>query len=306
MNQRVCGKFGAWVIVVFAGAMFASGCGVDARIMGPPGALSDREARDLAKSALDEGRRLRSVGDEDAALDLYERRARETLQGLRPRGDARMALDRALRDAGRSGGRERALAILEGGLEDAILSTRFSLSASASLPEGFPEPSPPGRVRVKSYPSVRMVICKDGQSANAMFRPLFGHIKRNDIPMTAPVSMGYSGAPVDAPALETMAFCYPTSSTGNAGPDGSLDVVDAPPMTVVSLGVRGTYTPEHFAEGLEVLREWLAEHADLYAADGPPRLLAYHSPMVLWFRRYGEVQVPVREVRSVAGSRVGP
>jgi hypothetical protein len=53
-----------------------------------------------------------------------------------------------------------------------------------------------GTVVIKEYPSYRMArfAAREGQSANQdqMFGPLFKHIKRNDIAMTAPVQISSS------------------------------------------------------------------------------------------------------------------
>ena len=69
----------------------------------------------------------------------------------------------------------------------------------AELPDGFPDPGPAGKVIVKEYPAYRLArfAALQGQPAsqNGMFWPLFQHIKRNDIAMTAPVEMGLRGQP---------------------------------------------------------------------------------------------------------------
>ncbi|MHC4934087.1 MAG: hypothetical protein ACYTGV_18085, partial [Planctomycetota bacterium] len=65
----------------------------------------------------------------------------------------------------------------------------------AGLPEAFPEPSRPGEVLVKFYPSVRgAFVHADGSfsdSVSRAFWPLFRHIGAAEVPMTAPVVAAY-------------------------------------------------------------------------------------------------------------------
>lgn len=58
----------------------------------------------------------------------------------------------------------------------------------AKLPKDFPPPGPVGQIIVKDYPAYRLARVRSGKEGvsggpNAMFNPLFNHIKRNDIPM---------------------------------------------------------------------------------------------------------------------------
>lgn len=195
----------------------------------------------------------------------------------------------------------------------------------APLPEGWPTLTPVGEVEVKDYPATRAAIVTqnpqsdteatetaDTQTAtdqsaptdtpkdgtDSMFMTLFNHIKSHEIAMTAPVDMGYREAdptqPDAAPEQVSMAFLYRHTDQGTAGPDGEVTVTDAPARTYASIGVRGKYTDERFAEHLKTLDAWLVEHADTWTPDGPPRYLGYNSPFIPGFIRYGEVQRPVK------------
>ena len=173
----------------------------------------------------------------------------------------------------------------------------------AKLPLGFPPPSPTGQVVVKDYPAYRLARIRAldvGRSAgpNTMFGPLFNHIKRNDIAMTAPVEMTYPGATpvVSEKRAESMAFLYRDPSLGAAGPDEAdprVVVEDVPAMTVLSVAVRGGYTEANFTSGLDKLQAWLEANPGQVHAVGPPRYLAYNSPFVPGFLKVGEVQLPV-------------
>lgn len=176
------------------------------------------------------------------------------------------------------------------------------LFREARLPKGFPPPGPIGQVIVKDYPGARAAVVRSadlGKPADEgnMFRPLFNHIKRNGIAMSAPVEMSWSlpaeeGA--DAKPV-SMAFFYGEPDIGRPGSDGSVEVLDTHPLKVLSVGVRGSYSSKHVKAGLDQLRTWLAENPGRYNVSGPPRYLGYNSPFVPWFLRYGEVQLPITD-----------
>jgi hypothetical protein len=126
---------------------------------------------------------------------------------------------------------------------------------------------------------------------------LFRHIERNEIAMTAPVEMEMAVDDRGRAEADTtsMAFLYGSPETGAAGPDPAdpeVVVEDVPELTVVSLGIRGSYREERFAEFTGKLDAWLAEHPEWVAA-GPPRTLAYNSPFVPGLLKYAEVQLPI-------------
>ena len=178
---------------------------------------------------------------------------------------------------------------------------KLFMIGEARLPEGFPPPGPVDEVIIKQYPKSRAATVQ-AQAAqggeNSMFRSLFKHIKANNIAMSTPVDMTWSDpGDADNAARETaMAFIYSDPTLGKPGPDGIVQVVDLPAQTVLSIGVRGSYSQENFAEGLKKLKSYLAKHADEYRIAGPPRFLAYNSPFVPWFLKLGEVQLPVAAV----------
>jgi hypothetical protein len=180
----------------------------------------------------------------------------------------------------------------------------------AKLPQDFPPPGPVGQVVIKDYPAYRLARFNATQAGRSgspddMFMPLFNHIKRNDIAMTAPVEIEYaaSSEPIDTGTRRqeqqratSMAFMYAAPGLGTAGPDPAdkrVVVEDVPAMTVLSIGVRGAYTEKNFASALAKLDGWLAENPERFHVVGPPRYLAYNSPFVPWFLRFGEVQLPV-------------
>lgn len=170
---------------------------------------------------------------------------------------------------------------------------------SAPLPEGWPELTPVGEVRVRAYPVYRAATVEqaelDGDGMRPMFMELFNHIKRNDIAMTAPVEMEYRAGDGRGSQMASMAFLYRSPTLGAAGEDGEVRVEDLPAASFASVGMRGAYKASRYERGLEMLDEW-AGSQDEWRVVGPARYLGYNSPFVLPFLRYGEVQVPVEWV----------
>ena len=176
--------------------------------------------------------------------------------------------------------------------------------SEAKLPVGFPGPGPVGEVITKTYPAHRLARVRSGdRGSDGSFMKLFRHIERNEIAMTAPVEMEMAVADGGgaAPRTESMAFLYGSAETGTPGPDPAdpnVVVEDVPETTVVSLGVRGSYREERFADFTAKLEAWLRTHPEWVAA-GPPRTLAYNSPFVPGVLKYAEVQIPITKAPPV-------
>jgi hypothetical protein len=177
-----------------------------------------------------------------------------------------------------------------------------------NLPQGYPAPTPPGMIDLKSYPMVRRAEFRgeggSRSSANGGFWPLFMHIQRRDIAMTSPVEMDYSGMQIPeaevgegsqnfSPRSWTMSFLYRTQELGPTGEDGRVVVVDAPPVTVLSVGMTGSPSRSVVQDGTAKLREFLAGQTTWEAA-GDLRGLFYNGPDVPESRKWAEIQVPVR------------
>lgn len=187
---------------------------------------------------------------------------------------------------------------------------RFGRSrVDTALPEGYPAPTPPGSIDLKRYPSVRRAEVSGTMNADwgmsLGFWPLFQHIKKNEIAMTAPVEMDYRDwQPEDGdtrPSGWTMSFLYRTADLGPTGTDGRVRVIDTEPLTVISIGLRGPYGLRTIEAGLERLQDWLAGQEEWEAA-GDPRSFYYNDPSVPNDRKWAEAQIPVRKRTAEPGS----
>ncbi len=177
------------------------------------------------------------------------------------------------------------------------------------LPAGYPEPTPPGSIDLKRYPTVRRAeyvsSAAPGMGMNMGFFPLFNHIKRNDIAMTSPVEMDYrdtfdpeTGKQSPKESMSwTMSFLYRTAELAPAGKDKkdkNVLVTDRPEMTVLSIGMNGPYGTGVVEKGLTLLHGWLKDHPE-YEVAGEPRAFHYNGPYIANRNKWSEVQLPVRK-----------
>ena len=181
------------------------------------------------------------------------------------------------------------------------------VATDTKLPVGYPAPTPPGAIELKHYPSIRRAEFTSDQAAGLMgqrgFWPLFQHISRNDIAMTAPVEMEYADTDEDAQADQwTMAFLYHTTENGPTGTDNDdqrVVIVDTTPKTFLSLGVRGRQGWTGVMTQAKKLDAWLAENPE-WRRTGMPRTLGYNGPNVRMGDQWWEVQIPVERAESAA------
>jgi hypothetical protein len=186
----------------------------------------------------------------------------------------------------------------------------------APLPEGYPAPTPPGMIELKTYPSVRRAEYSAKGSSNfgmnVGFWPLFNHIKSREIAMTSPVEMDYKPAgertplaPMqDAEGSWTMSFLYRKADLGPTGEDGRIKIVDTPEMTVLSIGMRGAYGMGTVNSGMDALSKWLAAQSQ-WEAIGDPRGLNYNGPEVSMKNKWSEVQIVVRRQSATSSPATG-
>ena len=162
------------------------------------------------------------------------------------------------------------------------------------MPKGFPAYTPVGRIEIKQYPAYR----KASASGPAEFWTLFRHIKQNNVTMTAPVEMDYGDPRAPRNKELSMSFLYERPDQGSRGKQGSVEVIDVPAMTVVSIGCRGARSTSAIAAARDKLLTWLDQKKADYVSAGPMRIMGYNSPFVPQDRNFFEVQIPVREAKS--------
>ena len=174
--------------------------------------------------------------------------------------------------------------------------------SEAPLPEGWPGGTKPGVIEIKTYPAYRSAVARDDQSSmnnpTKLFWPLFIHIQREKIAMTAPVVMTYESKVIENPGEKgkvSMEFLYRTPDQGHAGgTDGPVKVEDRPGDTFVCIGVQGRVDEKAIVESVKKLHAWLEDHKSDWVAAGEPRRLGYHGPGTPMRRQLGEGHIPVK------------
>lgn len=220
--------------------------------------------------------------------------ARRELAAEPAESDAAWILSAALDEASRAAPSQRD-AIVQAARQRAQEARQFRIEEESPLPNDWPRPSLPGLIRIKKYPPVRAAWVRAENARNRQFMTLFRHIESRQIAMTAPVVMEYDANAVGEieTGTKAMAFLYRRGDQDKAGRFGAVQVENDQPVTVVSIGLKGAYREAKFRKAADELRDWLKAHPQ-WRATGPPRVLAYNSPFLLWWRKYAEVQVPVR------------
>ncbi len=155
------------------------------------------------------------------------------------------------------------------------------------LPKGWPEPGPFNQVVRKKYPAYRAAFTKE-TSPNGGFMRLFKHIKRNKIPMTAPVEMTLDESETQGMKMARMAFLYQSPEVGKTGADGDqVEVRDVPAQAALSYAWQGARDNASTARAREAIDAELAKQ-NLKAVGY--RLLGYNSPFVPRARQTHELQ----------------
>jgi hypothetical protein len=164
----------------------------------------------------------------------------------------------------------------------------FKPTFETDLPANFAIPTPVGEIEIKRYMAYRLARTpsKDG---SGFFR-LFNHIKKENIEMTSPVQMTYENS--DGKYAESdMAFLYPDQQTGELKQSNQVNVVDAKPTSVISMGMRGRPTTEEVAKAAKKLRQASLHYLTKFRLSDEVRLLGYNGPSVPAADQFYEVQI---------------
>ena len=148
-----------------------------------------------------------------------------------------------------------------------------------------------GKIEIKTIPaSMVMVSESEGNyfgTRNYLFRRLFNYISENNVAMTTPVEARIENA--------QMKFYVGTKDKLKELKDqGSVKVVTIPQRTVVSIGIRGTYTESNFEKAKTQLEQWLRDNTG-YQQAGAAYAVYWDGPFMPWFLKRSEVQIPVEK-----------
>jgi len=155
--------------------------------------------------------------------------------------------------------------------------------------ESIYQPTPPGTVELKHIPAVTALCAKVEADyfpeANRLFRRLFDFIRVRDIPMTVPVEADMKPG--------TMRFFLGAGFKGGPiPPSPNVQVVVLPARTVLSAGVRGSYTPATFRKGMDAIENGQTNFPQ-WRLVGTPYAVYWNGPFLPGFLKRSEVHWPV-------------
>jgi len=288
-----------WMVVGLAAGVLA-GCGV------PPSPEAEdslrlwKEKRQRAtwvlRMARERGQELLKAGREREAAQLYEKMTREAIHDAREQSDASYLLGQALEQAVSAAGPRETVALLDKAFDPAIETLKFTPTMESGLPSEYPPPSVPGLVRTKRYPSSR-IAWVGGSWQDRLFASLFERDREGPLAVTIPVEFTLVDGELvrKKRGLFSMSEYYRSQEAERKA--STRPMASRPtekPILVVSVAVKGAYSAANMQEPLARLRKWLEEHLQYEQVDHP-RLLAYNTPLVWWWMKYGEVQIPIRQ-----------
>jgi len=148
-----------------------------------------------------------------------------------------------------------------------------------------------GEVEVKNIPALRAVQA-EGQgntfdNIGEPFKILFRYIRKNDYPFTIPI---------EAETARNVLRIYPTRSLadGDVATGEEVEIVSVPPRTVLSVGLRGSYSRKLYTKGLKELRGWLEENPE-WQQTGEPYKVFWDPVWIPGFLKRSEVHIPVKQ-----------
>ena len=171
-----------------------------------------------------------------------------------------------------------------------LITLSVTFNMTYAYDQAFPK-TPAGEIEIKTLPASTLIACHgQGQGdyfdrSDSLFRPLFRYIQENDIAMTTPV---------EAEIKPGVMYFYigAVAAKRQLAKTDAVDVVELPERTVLSVGLRGTYSGENFAKGEALLRAWIAKQAG-YRATGPARAIYWNGPFTPGLLKRSEVHLPV-------------
>ena len=156
--------------------------------------------------------------------------------------------------------------------------------------ESMHEKTPVGEIKILELPArIALEATSDSNyfgENNGLFRKLFGYISKHDLAMTTPVE-----ADIDP---GKMRFFVGEEDAEKPRPSTSaVTVRELEPMTVVAIGIRGSYSEENFSENKTALLNWLKENPD-YEQAGSAYAVYWDGPFIPWFLKRSEIHLPIK------------
>ncbi len=151
--------------------------------------------------------------------------------------------------------------------------------------------TPSGEYEIKTIPAGKMLSTESRKSYfdddENLFRRLFNYIKAENIPMTLPVEAEINPG--------VMRFYVGSEAGAKPHKDTKeVKVIERPARTVAALGIRGSYNKSNYEEARQQLEDWLNQNPG-YEANGQACMTYWNSPLMPFFLKHAEVQIPVKK-----------
>ena len=167
-----------------------------------------------------------------------------------------------------------------------FIGTFSSLQAYQSMYEK----TPVGEIQIIELPArIALEASTNGsyfQANNGLFRKLFRYISSNDVSMTTPVE-------ADINPGKMRFFVGGEDKQKKLHSNESVNIVKIPSITVISIGIRGSYSEEKFSENKAKLFAWLQKNQK-FESIGEPYGVYWNGPFVPGIFKRSEIHIPIK------------
>lgn len=178
-----------------------------------------------------------------------------------------------------------------------LLTGFFFLHPLSAYEEMFNK-TPVGEIKMIDLPERIALEAKSTgsyfKSDNGLFRKLFRYISTNDVAMTTPVE-----AHINPGRMRF--FVGNKDRIKDISSTQDVEVRKIPPMKVVAIGVRGSYSINRFVENKDKLKKFLAKD-NKWEIAGDAYAVYWDGPFVLGFFKRSEVHFPIKLRVSISES----
>ncbi len=171
----------------------------------------------------------------------------------------------------------------------AVLVIAFYVGTNMYAYEAAFKKAPVGDIEVKTIPGSMLLSAeKEGNyfdRDNELFMSLFRYIQDNNVSMTVPVE-----AEIEKAQMRFYVGSKDQAKDLQNRP--GVQVISVPQRTVVSIGIRGSYSKSNFEEAKIKLENWLKNNND-YKQTGVAYAVYWDAPFIPWFLKRSEVHIPI-------------
>jgi hypothetical protein len=172
-----------------------------------------------------------------------------------------------------------------------IFTVFLAIATSLHAYETMQEKTPVGEIKILKLPA-RLALEADSQTSyfqadNGLFRKLFRYINAKGVSMTTPVE-----AEINPGKMRF--FVGKGDRLKNINSTTEVKVKKIPPVVVLAIGIRGSYSENRFRENEKLLISQIKINKE-YEAIGKAYAVYWNGPFVPGFFKRSEVHLPIRK-----------